>query len=107
MSLGKVSTPNPGAAIPWFLAWGMVDAVVPPDGQSLPFVQALRDAGVNVTAIPVPNVDHFWFTITPLTGKQGEPKCAEAPPPARLACEGATPNDFIASRLLEFLNRNL
>jgi len=106
-SLGKVATPNPGTKIPWFLAWGMVDKVVPPEGQSIIFVQALRDAGVTVTAIPVPNVDHFWFTATPLTGKQGEPQCVEGAPPARLTCSGATPNDFISAQLLEFLHHNL
>jgi acetyl esterase/lipase len=105
--LGKVATPNPGTKIPWFLAWGMVDNVVPPDGQSIAFVQALRDAGAMVTAIPVPNVDHFWFPATPLTGKQGAPQCVEAPPPARLTCSGATPNDFVSARLLEFLSDNL
>jgi len=105
-SLGKVSTPNAGTKIPWFLAWGTVDAVVPPDSQSVPFVQALRDAGANVTAIAVPGVDHFWFTSSALTGKQGEPKCEEETP-ARFTCIGATPNDFIASQLLDFLSRNL
>jgi acetyl esterase/lipase len=105
-SLGKVATPNAGTKIPWFLAWGTVDAVVPPDSQSIPFVQALRDAGANVTAIPVPNVDHFWFTSSALTGKQGEPKCDEETP-EHFTCAGATPNDFIASHLLDFLSHNL
>jgi acetyl esterase/lipase len=86
-SLGSVATANPGAKIAWFLAWGMVDPVVPPEGQSVAFAQALRDAGAKVTAVPVPNTDHFWFPISP--------------------CSGATPNDFIVSQLLEFLARNL
>ena len=105
-SLGAVATSNPGTKIPWFLAWGMVDGVVPPAGQSMPFVQSLKDAGVNVTAIPVPNVDHFWFTSSAITGKKGEPHCQEQAA-GKFNCEGATPNDFIAEPLLEFLNKNL
>lgn len=105
-SLGAVATSNPGTKIPWFLAWGMVDGVVPPAGQSVPFVQALKDAGVNVTAIPVPNVDHFWFTSSAITGKQGEPHCQEQAA-GKFNCDGATPNDFIAQQLLDFLKSNL
>lgn len=105
-SLGAVATSNPGTKIPWFLAWGMVDGVVPPAGQSVPFVQALKDAGVNVTAIQVPNVDHFWFTSSAITGKKGEPHCQEQAA-GKFSCEGATPNDFIAEQLLDFLNHNL
>ena len=105
-SLGGVATPNAGAKIPWFLAWGMVDPVVPPDGQSVVFVQALRDAGASVTAVPVPKTDHYWFAASPLTGKNGEPACEEASP-AKFSCSGATPNDFIVSRLLDFLAHNL
>jgi acetyl esterase/lipase len=105
--LGKVATPNAGTNIPWFLSWGMIDTVVPPAGQSVPFVQALRDAGTKVTAVPVPNVDHFWFRATRLTGKKGVPKCVEGSSPARLTCVGATPNDFIAPWLLGFLRQNL
>ena len=104
--LDRVATPNAGTKIPWFLAWGMVDAVVPPDGQSVPFVQALRDAAVDVTAIPVPGVDHYWFRSSLLTGKRGEPQCNEETP-ERFTCAGATPNDFIAAQLLDFLSRNL
>lgn len=105
-SLGSVATPNAGTKIPWFLAWGMMDPVVPPDGQSVPFAQALRDAGATVTAVPVPKTDHFWFPISPLTGKKGEPACEEASP-AKFSCSGATPNDFIVSQLLDFLAHNL
>jgi acetyl esterase/lipase len=105
-SLGAVATSNPATKIPWFLAWGMVDGVVPPAGQSVPFMQALRDAGVNVTAIPVPNVDHFWFTSSAITGKQGEPHCEEQAA-GNFKCAGATPNDFIATELLAFLSHNL
>lgn len=105
-SLGNVATPNPGAKIPWFLAWGMEDHVVPPEGQSIAFVQALRDAGTTVTAIPVPKADHYWFSFTEITGKKGDPACEE-PKPAKFSCSGATPNDFIVSQLLDFLSKNL
>jgi acetyl esterase/lipase len=105
-SLGSVATTNAGAKVPWFLAWGMVDRVVPPDGQSMVFVQALRDAGATVTGVPVPKTDHFWFPVAPLTGKKGEPVCEE-PSPAKFSCSGPTPNDFIASQLLDFLMQNL
>ena len=105
-SLGNVATSNAGAKIPWFLAWGMADPVVPPDGQSVVFVQALRGAGATVTAVAVPKTDHFWFPVTPLTGKKGEPGCEEVTP-AKFSCSGATPNDFIVSQLLDFLAHNL
>jgi acetyl esterase/lipase len=105
-SLGSVATPNAGAKMPWFLAWGMVDPVVPPNGQSVVFVQALRDAGAPVTAVPVPKADHFWFPVTPVTGKKGEPACEEITP-AKFSCSGATPNDFIVLQLLDFLAHNL
>jgi acetyl esterase/lipase len=105
-SLGNVASPNSGAKIPWFLAWGMEDPVVPPGGQSLVFVQALRDAGATVTAVPVPKTDHYWFPVTPLTGKKGEPACEEVLP-AKFSCSGATPNDYIVSQLLDFLSRSL
>ena len=104
--LGSVATPNAGAKIPWFLAWGVMDPVVPPDGQSVVFVQALRDAGATVAAVPVPKTDHFWFPVTPLTGKKGEPACEDISP-AKFSCTGATPNDYIVTQLLDFLARNL
>jgi acetyl esterase/lipase len=105
-SLGTVATPNAGTKINWFLAWGIADPVVPPSGQSVVFIQALRDAGATVTAVPVPNTDHYWFPVTPLTGKKGEPLCEEVTP-AKFSCSGATPNDFIVSQLLDFLGHNL
>jgi acetyl esterase/lipase len=105
-SLGAVATPSPAARMNWFLAWGMADPVVPPNGQSMVFIQALRDAGATVTAVPVPNTDHYWFPVTPLTGKMGEPGCEEITP-AKFSCSGPTPNDFIVSQLLDFLARNL
>ena len=105
-SLGSVATSNAGAKIPWFMAWGMADPVVPPAGQSVTFVQALRDAGVRVTAVPVPKIDHFWFPVTPVTGKKGDPECEEITP-AKFSCSGPTPNDYIVSQLLDFLAHNL
>jgi acetyl esterase/lipase len=105
-SLGKVATPNPLTKTPWFVTWGMVDNVVPPEGQSVPFVQALKDAGANVTAVPVPGIDHFWFPASVLTGKTGEPKCEEATP-AKFTCSGATPNDYIFAQFMDFLKKNL
>jgi len=105
-SLGSVATPNAGAKISWFLAWGMADPVVPPNAQSVVFAQALRDAGATVTAVPVPKTDHFWFPVTPLTGKKGDPACEEITP-AKFSCSGATPNDFIVSQLLDFLTHYL
>lgn len=105
-SLGRMATPNAGAMIPWFVAWGVEDLVVPPNAQSVAFVQALRDAGATVTAIPVPKTDHYWFSFSPLTGKKGEPECDEAKP-AKFTCTGASPNDFILPQLLDFLAHNL
>ena len=105
-SLGSVATPNPGAKTSWFLAWGMMDPVVPPEGQSVVFAQALRDAGATVTTVAVPKTDHFWFPVSALTGKKGEPECEE-PSPAKFTCSGATPNDYITSQLLDFLSHNL
>ena len=90
----------------WFVTWGTVDAIVPPEEQTAPFVKALRNAGASVSAVPVPGVGHFWFTSSALTGKQGIPKCEEATP-AKFTCSGATPNDYISSQLMDFLAKNL
>ena len=105
-SLGAVSVPNPLTKTPWFVAWGMVDPVVPPAGQGVPFVQALRDAGATVVAVPVPNSDHFWFPASAIDDKTGDPVC-EVHTPARFSCSGATPNDYILSKYIEFLSHNL
>jgi acetyl esterase/lipase len=108
ISLGSVLIPNAGTSIPWFLSWGMDDPIVPPDGQSVPFVKALRDAGATVTAVPVPNIDHFWFTASAITGQHGISSCVVGPAPGfQVTCTGATPNDFIAPKLLDFLADNL
>ena len=79
---------------------------MPPDGQSVAFVQALREVGATVVAVPVPKTDHYWFTFTGVTGKKGEPSCEQAKP-AKFSCSGATPNDFIVSQMLDFLSKNL
>ena len=59
-----------------------------------------------VTTVPVPNIDHYWFTASALTGKQGIPVCEETTA-AHFVCSGPTPNDFITSQLLDFLAHNL
>lgn len=105
-SLGAVATPNPATKTPWFVAWGMVDPVVPPAGQGVPFVQALLDAGATVVSVPVPNSDHFWFPASQITGKTGDPAC-EVHTAAKFSCSGASPNDYILSKFMEFLSRNL
>jgi len=107
-SLGKAAIPNLATGIPWFVSYGIVDPRVPPEGESIPFVKALREAGANVTVVPVPNVGHLWLTQSAITGQQGEPSCTETGSnPFRYVCKGATPNDFIAPKLLDFLVHNL
>lgn len=107
-NLNEVLMPNSGTSIPWFLAWGLDDPIVPAAGQSIAFVDALRDAGANVTAVPVPNIGHFWFTASAITGQPGISTCVTGPPPVfPVTCAGATPNDFIAPKLLQFLADNL
>ena len=106
--LDEVSLPNDGLKISWFVTYGMEDIVVPDDGQAIPFVKALKEAGADVTAVAVPGVGHFWFTVTFITGHPGISTCVTVPPPAlAVTCSGATPNDFISSKLLRFLENNL
>ena len=105
-SLGAVSVPNAGTSIPWFVAWGVLDEVVPPASQSVVLVQALKDAGAEVTGIEIPNTGHLFFRGARLTGGQGTPVC-EDQSLAGYSCSGPTPNDYIESQFLEFLRRGL
>ncbi len=107
-ALADVSLPNAGLKVPWFITWGMEDPDVPAQGQSLPFVAALEKAGANVTALPVPHVGHYWFNLGKITGGSGSPdECHFDYKTLEFKCNGATPNDVIAPRLLEFLKGNL
>ncbi len=105
-SLGAVSVPNAGTSIPWFVAWGVLDEVVPPASQSVALVRALRDAGADVTDIAIPNTGHLFFRGARLTGRQGTPVC-EDQSMGGYSCSGPTPNDYLESRFLEFLRRGL
>ena len=107
-ALGTAATPNLATTTPWFVTYGMIDSRVPPEGESIPFIKALKEAGASVTEVPVPNVGHFWLESSAITGQQGEPICTETgPQPFRFACKGATPNDYILPKLMEFFTRNL
>lgn len=107
-SLGNVSLPNAGIEVPWFITWGMEDPDVPGEGQSAPFVEALKAAGADVTAVPVPHVGHYWFNLGKITGQGGGPSdCHFDYKKLEFICTGATPNDFIAPKLLKFLKDNL
>ncbi|MDA1185358.1 MAG: alpha/beta hydrolase [Acidobacteria bacterium] len=105
-SLGAVSVPNAGTSIPWFVTWGVLDEVVPPASHSVVLVQALKDAGADVTAIEIPNTGHLFFRGARLTGRQGTPVC-EDQSLAGYSCSGPTPNDYIEREFLEFLRRGL
>jgi acetyl esterase/lipase len=105
-SLGAVASANPATKTPWFVAWGMIDPVVPPAGQGVPFVQALHDAGATVVSVAVPNSDHFWFPASPIDDKTGDPVCEEHTA-AKFSCSGASPNDYILSKYVDFLSHNL
>ena len=105
LSLGEVSVPNEGLKIPWFVAWGMEDNVVPAEGQSIPFVDALKEAGADATAVAVPGVGHFWQTSSLITGQRGISPCFLDG--TTVICQGATPNDFIAPKFMKFLEENL
>jgi acetyl esterase/lipase len=107
-SLGRAATPNLATTIPWFVSYGMVDPRVPPEGESIPFVKALREAGADVTVVPVPDAGHLWFTQSAITGQQGDPSCTQTGSnPFSYVCKGATPNDFVAPQLLDFLAHKL
>ncbi len=107
-SLGDVSLPNDGIQVPWFITWGMEDPDVPAEGQSVPFVEALKEAGAEVIAVPVPGVGHYWFNLGQITGKRGKPSdCHFDYTTLEFICTGATPNDYIAPKLLQFLKDNL
>lgn len=105
-SLGAVSVPNAGTSIPWFVVWGALDEVVPPASHSVVLVQALRDAGAEVTAIEIPNIGHLFFRGAQLTGRQGTPVC-EDQSLSGYSCSGPTPNDYIERQFLEFLRSEL
>ena len=105
-SLGAVLVPNAGTSIPWFVAWGVRDEVVPPASQSVVFVQALEDAGAEVTAIEIPDTGHLFFRGAQLTGREGTPVC-EDQSLSGYSCSGPTPNDYIEREFLEFLRRGL
>lgn len=66
------------------------------EGQSVPFVKALKEAGADVTAVPVPGAGHYWFNLGKITGQSGLPDCEFDYKKLELVCKGATPNDFIA-----------
>ena len=104
--LGPLATPNAGVRVPWYVSWGLLDDVVPPEAQSVTLVQALREAGANVTAVSVPNTGHLFFRVAPLTGKKGRPKCEDTTL-AKYACSGPSPNDYIQTSFLAFLSRAL
>ena len=107
-SLGEVALPNDGLTVPWFITYGMDDFDVPAEGQSIPFVEALKEAGAKFTAVAVPQAGHYWFTFTELTGMHGISPCTtEFQPVLAVICPGATPNDFIEPRLMQFLKDNL
>jgi acetyl esterase/lipase len=105
-SLGAVSVPNAGTSIPWFVVWGALDEVVPPASHSVVLVQALEDAGAEVTGIEIPNTGHLFFRGARLTGREGPPVC-EDQSLAGYSCSGPTPNDYIEREFLEFLRRGL
>jgi acetyl esterase/lipase len=106
-ALNPVSLPNAGIGIGWFVTWGESDPIVPAQAQSIPFVQALKEAGTRVTAAPVPNVGHFWFSRSALTGSSEIPADCKVAPGNVVTCAAGSPNDYIAPRLLEFLKTYL
>jgi acetyl esterase/lipase len=105
-SLGELAVPNPGVKIPWFMAYGTADKVVPPEGQTVAFGQALKDAGAPVNVVSIPGIDHYWFVATKVTGKTGTPAC-DTMTPQKFTCSGATPVDYILPQFMDFLKKNL
>ena len=106
-ALKSFALPNAGTGIGWFVTWGESDPIVPAESQSLPFVQALKEAGAAVTAVPVPNVGHFWFSRSALNGSSVVPRDCTVAPGNVVNCAVGSPNAYIEQRLLEFLDRNL
>jgi hypothetical protein len=54
-----------------FLPYGVVDDLVPPDLQTVPFLRALRSARNLALSCPVPNAGHLWFHIEPIEDQTG------------------------------------
>jgi acetyl esterase/lipase len=87
-----VRSDNPNVYIPWFVAWGTDDTVVPEDEHSKVFVKALRQIDASVKSVQVPMAGHFWHSRDEITGDHG------------LAAGG---NNFILDRFMRFLEENL
>lgn len=105
--LKNLALANAGLKTPWFVTWGEQDPIVPAEGQSLAFVQALKDAGATVEAAPVPNVGHFWFSRSRVGGPAVVPSGCKIEPGNVVACATGSPNEYIGARLLEFLAKSL
>ena len=71
----------------FLLSWGAKDKFVDPEGQSIAFMHALKQAGYDVSAVVLKNAGHYW-----------------ASEPIRIP--GSEPG-YLAPRLLEFLKQKL